>query len=237
MNGIELSDPDRGVFAAAEPGGAGIIFDHDEVLASGPARVEVEVDGSRRRATLALEDVALEAELTPLAPPLRLRGELSGEIELTLCQALGSLRHPQDATEVACLAVASQTLVAPAAAVELRRSLTIAFADGGLTALRLARPAGAGGHGEEEVAVAVLEPGGRIGVTEALLSTEYDGAGRQRRATLELWPEGEPALRGAGRLICGATLEAEGSRVEAAFFRWSFGGRPGLGRYEIVSAA
>jgi hypothetical protein len=70
-----------------------------------------------------------------------------------------------------------------------------------------------------------------------LLSTEYHIGGRHRRASIELSRGAEPALRGAGTIICGATLEASAPRIETAFFRWSIDGRPGLGRYEIVAAA
>jgi hypothetical protein len=79
-----------------------------------------------------------------------------------------------------------------------------------------------------------------VQVREPLLSTQYDAAGRQVRATLELWPEqGEeprPPLRAAGAIICGTSIEVDGRRLDVAFFRWSMNGRPGLGRYEILSA-
>jgi hypothetical protein len=42
-------------------------------------------------------------------------------------------------------------------------------------------------------------------------------------------------MRGAGTVVCGTSVEAGGLRREVAFFRWGLGGRPGLGRYEIVT--
>jgi hypothetical protein len=121
-----------------------------------------------------------------------------------------------------------------------RRSIGIAFTDGGLLALSAVRPSGASGHGEETVAAVLCGPDGApVEASEALLSTEYGEDGVQRRATLELWlddeEEGQP-LRGAGTLISAAELSREGLRSDVAFFRWSLEGREGLGHYEIVRA-
>jgi hypothetical protein len=119
----------------------------------------------------------------------------------------------------------------------LRRSIGIVFSDGGLLALSAVRPAGAGGHGEETVAAVLCGPDGAPAeVSEALLSTEYGPDGVQRRATLELWTDGEEArpLRGAGTLISASSVRREGLDAEIAFFRWSVEGREGLGHYEVV---
>lgn len=119
----------------------------------------------------------------------------------------------------------------------VRRSIGIAFADGGLLALSAARPVGAGGHGEETVAAVLCGPDGApVEVSETLLSTEYGPDGVQRRATLELWLDGEdsPPLRGAGTLISSSTIDHPGLTGAIAFFRWSLEGREGLGHYEVV---
>ncbi len=118
-----------------------------------------------------------------------------------------------------------------------RRSIGIVFSDGGLFALTAVRPAGADGHGDEEVAAVMCDPDGApIEFDETLLSTEYGDDGVQRRATLELWPDGENGapLRGAGALISSASVRRQGLNAEVAFFRWSVEGREGLGHYEIV---
>ncbi len=120
-----------------------------------------------------------------------------------------------------------------------QRSIGIVFSDGGLLALTAVRPAGAGGHGEEEVATVMCGPDGApVEVAETLLSTEYGPDGVQRRATLELWPDGEDGqpLRGAGTLISSASVRRPGLSAEVAFFRWSVEGREGLGHYEVVHA-
>jgi hypothetical protein len=120
----------------------------------------------------------------------------------------------------------------------VRRSIGIAFFDGGLLALSAVRPAAAGGHGEEEVAAVLCDPDGApIEVSEALLSTEYGPDGVQRRATLELWlDDGRHPLRGAGTLISSSTVSHPNLRGEIAFFHWGLEGREGLGHYEVIRA-
>ncbi len=120
-----------------------------------------------------------------------------------------------------------------------RRSIGIVFSDGGLLALSAVRPPGAAGHGEEQVTAVLCDPDGApVEFSETLLSTEYGEDGVQRRATLELWPDGEDGqpMRGAGTLISSTSVKRPGLSAEIAFFRWSVEGREGLGHYEIVRA-
>jgi hypothetical protein len=118
-----------------------------------------------------------------------------------------------------------------------RRSIGVAFSDGGLLALSAVRPPSAGDHGGEDVAAVLCGPDGAPAeVSEALISTEYGSDGVQRRVTLELWVDEEEAqpLRGAGTLISASPVSRSGLRSTIAFFRWSLEGREGLGHYEIV---
>jgi hypothetical protein len=118
-----------------------------------------------------------------------------------------------------------------------RRSIGIVFSDGGLLALSAVRPEHSDGHGEEEIAAVLCGPDGApVEVSETLLSTEYGPDGVQRRATLELWVDGEEGqpLRGAGTLISASSVSHPGLRADIAFFRWSLEGREGLGHYEVV---
>jgi hypothetical protein len=120
-----------------------------------------------------------------------------------------------------------------------RRSIGIAFSDGGLLALSAVRPAAPSEHGDEQLVTVLCGPDGApVEVTETLLSTEYGPDGIQRRATLELWTDGEEGhpLRGAGTLISAASVRRPGLVADIAFFRWSVEGREGLGHYEIVRA-
>ena len=237
MSGFDLADADRGVLVAADPAGAAIVFKGSEVIAAGqPDAAEVPSAGEDGVHSLALGNVTVEVELTPIAQPLRLQGPCPGAEELTVCRALGSLREGGGETEIACLAVRRRISEQPSAAGGVRRSVAVALADGGLLALSACRPDDAAGHGEESISAVLSDPGGEQFLDEALISTEYDEQGRHRRATLELSSTGAAPIRGAGKIVSGATLEAEGRRAEIAFFSWSLNGRPGLGRYEIVSA-
>jgi hypothetical protein len=120
----------------------------------------------------------------------------------------------------------------------IRRSIGIVFDDGGLLSLSGTAPTG-GGHGDEPLLAVLCDPDAApVTFEEALLSTEYDEAGVQRRATLELWldPEEGRPIRGGGTLISAAEVETEGLHTRIAFFRWSVEGREGLGHYEIARA-
>lgn len=120
-----------------------------------------------------------------------------------------------------------------------RRSIGIVFSDGGLLAVSGVRPPGSDGHGGETLATVLCDPDGApVEVAETLLSTEYGDDGVQRRASLELWTDGDegPPLRGAGTLISATKVRREGLIADVAFFRWSVDGRDGLGHYEVIRA-
>jgi len=121
----------------------------------------------------------------------------------------------------------------------VRRSIGIVFSDGGLLALSSTLPAGGARHGDEQVAAVLCEPDAApVEFAEALLSTEYGEDGVQRRATLELWLDGdEPRpVRGGGTLIRSTRVRRDGLDATIAFFRWSVEGREGLGHYEVARA-
>ncbi len=113
-----------------------------------------------------------------------------------------------------------------------------AIGEGKLLAMFALREEGASDHGSETVgAVRISTDGNVLAYEEPLLSTEYDAAGRQTRATLELWGAGEGGMadRGGGRRLSGGTVQIGNARLEAASFAWSIGGAPGAGAYEIYT--
>lgn len=117
----------------------------------------------------------------------------------------------------------------------LLRSLWAMGADRSLFVLFATGTNGSAGHASERLGAArIARDGGTTGFAEPLLSTEYDGAGSHRRATLELWPEEGMAERGAGRRESGGMATLGGSGLAAARFAWSMGGTPAVGGYEIV---
>jgi hypothetical protein len=241
--GFDFADPERGLFGTCRPSGPAILFDHEDVLAaSADAQPRLAGGDGDATATLELDGISVQLELSRIGEPVRLRGVRSGSEELAICRVLGELRRGGDAKRLACLGVRLEAVSeADPGDVALTRSIAVAFSDGGILALRAARPRGASDHGEEESTAAIADAEGEVTqVREPLLSTQYDAAGRHVRANLELWPEQDeeahPPLRAAGSIICGTSLAVGERRLDLAFFRWAMDGRPGLGRYEVLSA-
>ena len=236
MIGFDFADPERGLSGTLRPSGAAVLFDHDDVLAASADAAAQLGDGANASASLEMDGVAVQLELSRIGEPVSVGGQRAG------CQVLGELRRDDETKQIACLGIRSDAVSeADPDQVSLTRSIAVVFSDGGLLALRAARPQGATDHGDEEVTAALADPAGELmRVRESLLSTHYDEAGKQVRATLELWPEQEteprPPLRAAGSIVCGTSLPVGERRLDVAFFRWSMDGKPGLGRYEIISA-
>jgi hypothetical protein len=97
------------------------------------------------------------------------------------------------------------------------------------------RPLGSMGHGEELVIAHLWSEGELKSVEDARISTIYDGEGRPRRSSLELWLPGEDFPRRAfGNVTAGASLALEGLDVHAAAMSWHIDGRDGAGLYELT---
>lgn len=102
------------------------------------------------------------------------------------------------------------------------------------------RPIGASGHDEDVVSAFLIEPSaGSLAerpVAEPRLSTTYDGAGRQRRASVELW-EGEDddyPRRATGEVVYATSTDLGELRLDAAVFSWRLDGKPAAGRYDVL---
>jgi hypothetical protein len=243
MIGFDFADPESGLSGTLRPSGAAVLFDHDRVLAaSSDASGRLGEGDDDAVASLALDGLSLQLELSRIGAPVGLHGQRSGSEEVAACRMIGELRQDGKAQSIACVGIRSDAASeADAGEVSLTRSIAVAFGDGSVLALRAARPAGAADHGEEEVVAVVADADGAItSMREPLLSTQYDGAGRHVRATLELWPEEgpdpSPPLRAAGSIVCGTSMAVGERRLDIAFFRWSMNGEPGLGRYEVLSS-
>ena len=97
------------------------------------------------------------------------------------------------------------------------------------------RPAGSMGHGEELVVAHLWSDGELKGVEDVRLSTIYDGEGRPRQASMELWLPGEDFPRRAfGTVSAGASLALEGLDVHAAVMEWRMENHIGAGFYELT---
>lgn len=241
MNGVDFADAERGYSGTARASGEALLFDHEDVLAaSRDAEVELGEADAPAPARVSVDGVSLQLDLAPVGHAITLGSELLGPEEISVCRVLGELRRGDEAEQVACLGIRSSGNSEPDfSQVSLTRSVAIAFADGAMLGLRAARPRGAEAHGDEETVAAVVYPEGEaVAAEQALISTHYDEDGRHVRATMELWPGGEepgPPIRAAGSIVCGTTLPVGDRRLEVAFFRWSMGGKPGLGRYEVLA--
>lgn len=97
------------------------------------------------------------------------------------------------------------------------------------------RPAGSAGHGEELVVAHLWSEGELKGVEDARLSTIYDGEGRPRQASMELWlPSEDFPRRAFGHVTAGASLALEGLDVHAAAMDWRMDTHSGAGLYELT---
>ena len=232
---VEILDPESGLFVSLTNGGSGAVMIGSDVIAAAPIP-ETGLDGlSDGPLTLETERGSLELSIESQGEPIEFDGDHTGRREARLARMSGSLVDRGETIALDCSGVLHfrSGEAQPAA---LERDLTIILADGGLICLAAARPQGVDRHSDEETIAAISHPGGYVGFDEVLLSTEYDGSGRQRRATLELWPASEEiaVLHGAGSVITGCTAKVGTARINTALFRWSLDGHLGMGRYEIT---
>ncbi len=202
---------------------------------------------ARWRARFQGEEGGFDLDVRALGPPLSLAGgDPAGELAASdgyeqLCMVEGTVRAGGVEHRVACPGQRGHAWGAPDwGRIELTRALSIWLGEEGGLTLAAARPSRAKGHAEEAVSALLAEPAddglAPRELADARLSTTYDGAGRQRRAGLELW-EGEDddyPRRASGEVLCGTSLELGRLRLDCAFFAWTFAGRPAVGRYDIL---
>lgn len=239
-NAIEILDPESGLFVSLTAGGNGAVMLGEDVIAAAPipaGGLDPLVDGAPLE--LETEHGELSVQIESTGEPIRFDGSLTGRREAVLVETKGRLTQKGEAVPLECKGVLHRREEDVDRTGFLTRDATIILADGGLISIAAAAPRGGMDHGDEETVAAITHPGGYVEFDEVLLSTEYDGAGRQRRTTLELWPASDDiaALHGAGSVVTGCTAKIEGSIVNTALFRWSLDGHLGLGRYELTRPA
>jgi len=220
---IAFFDPEHGLHGSTRTG-ATLLFEgsSSNVLPQGPS---VERNGDGWRAEL---EGSFSLVLEPLAPPLRLPG-----MAAHLCGVSGRV----GGQAVDCLGTVGETHTPPAwEELDVLRSISAMF-DSEHAFLALGRrPRGAPGHDEEQVVGWLLAGGEPLAVEDTRVSTVYDGEGRQRSASLELWlPAQDLPRRVSGTVVAGTSLSLEGLEVHvhAAVFLWRMDGREGAGAYEL----
>jgi hypothetical protein len=220
---LSFFDPEHGLSASARSG-ATLLFEGSSstALPDGP---DVERNGDGWRARL---EGAFELSFEPVAAAAELDGATAH-----LCAVSGDVGGQR----ISCLGTLAETHSSPSwDELDALRSITALFdRDNAFFALGR-RPRGAIGHNEERIATWLLSAGEVVPVEDARISTVYDGDGRQRSAGLELWlPDEDYALRGAGTVVAGSSLQFDGVDVHAAVFRWRMEDREGAGSYELMA--
>ena len=211
---ITFADPERDLFATARSDFAlvfqgGNASSHDE-----PVTVEEAADGWRAQLP------GLELDLARIAGPVELGG-----MRAHLCSATSG-----------GLAVVAEIQDPPRwQDLDATRYVTALFDPQNAVLAFARRPAGSLGHGQELVVAHLWHEGELKAVEDARLSTIYDGEGRPRQASMELWLPGEDFPRRAfGRVTAGASLALEGLDVHAGVLSWYMEGRDGGGIYELT---
>ena len=205
--------------------GAGTLLKVEHALTQQPPPT---LSGDGRTLTLRAGE-GCELTLTPLYC-----AEEPDDQPVTLHRAAGTV----GSRDFAGLALARRERPADAA-VSIERSIDILFDAALAFSLRARQAAGAGGHGEEELAEVVFrgEPLELVAIEKPRLSSTYDAEGRLRHAGLELWEseEAELALRSGGEVLGSGVLPGGGGApTQVAFVAWHHSGRRGLGSYTIT---
>jgi hypothetical protein len=221
---LAFFDPERGLHGTVRSG-LTLIFGAAEEGAADGARIEP--GGEGYRASLAGR---LELDFSPISEAARLGGA-----RVRVCSVDGTV----DGTRVECLGTAAETLEPPRwDDLDAFRAVSALFDPEHAVLVAARRPRGAAGHGHELVSSAMLADGELRAVEEARLSTVYDGDGRQRAASVELFMPGEDfPRRMVGEVAAGTTLELPGLLANVSVFDWRMEGREGTGGYELTVRA
>jgi hypothetical protein len=168
------------------------------------------------------------------APGSTAEGGMDGYEQL--CRFTGTATIAGERVAIDCLGQRGHSWGAPDwSKIALTRTVTAWMDTETAVSVSAVRPASARHHADEAVAATLVTSGTAVPVAEPLMSTTYDGDGRQRHAGLELWvdEDGFP-YRAAGEVLCGTTLDLGRLRLDAAFFAWRGEGRTGVGRYDVL---
>jgi hypothetical protein len=172
-------------------------------------------------------DGLLALDFAPVAAPVEVGGTRAH---------LSSVRGTAGGSKVDGLGIVSETVTPPRwDELDAHRALFAMFDRQHALVVIARRPRGSHGHGEELVTAQLLTGGELKAVDDARLSTIYDGEGRPRSASLELWLPGEDFPRRAfGHVAAGASLVLDGLEVHAGRFEWRMESMDGAGIYELT---
>jgi len=193
------------------------------------------------------DDGGFELRFEAIGAPAELSAETSAARAASLdgyeqlCRVSGTVRCGDERLQVECLGQRGHQWGAPDwERIALARTVSAWFDDDSGVALASVRPHDAVAHAQEAVSAFLLGADEVTPIGEPLLSTTLDASGRQRRASLELWEDGDERPyphRAAGEAVCGTTLELGRLQLDCAFFRWRMDGHEGVGRYDVLRRA
>lgn len=186
-----------------------------------------------------------------LSPPAELAAEAEAAVAggmrgyEQLCRVTGVATVHGEERGVACLGQRGHQWGAPDwERIALARSVSAWIEEDLALSVTAIRPAKAKSHADEALAAslfAALDEEGTvaaIAIPEVRLSTTTDGAGHQRRSTIEVFlDEEDPGHRAAGEVLCGTSLDLGRLRLDCSFFVWRMDGLTGVGRYDVLRHA
>lgn len=184
--------------------------------------------------SLACTAVSRPGELDPTSAAARIGGMVGYE---QVVAVRGTVRVGSSFLEVDCLGQRGHSWGEPDWGDLVEARTITAWAGPSLAASAVAlRQAGARAHDRDAVAATFFGPEGPVAIADARLSTTLDGDGRQRRASMELYASDEDsvAVRAAGQVVCGTTLDLGRLALDTSFFAWSFEGHPAVGRFDVL---
>ena len=229
--------------------GMGLLFDGTDPVAvraegavseDSPAGVTMETVEPLRRWRVAFEGFDLELEALTDAIGLDPKHPVAKAGGMQGYEQLVRVRGTAAGRTVDCLGQRGHSWGAPDwSKIALTRTVTAWMDTETAVSVSAVRPSSAKHHADEAIAATLVTAGMAVPVAEPLLSTTFDGDGRQRHAGLELWidEEGGFPYRAAGEVLCGTTLDLGRLRLDAAFFAWRGEGRTGVGRYDVLRRA
>jgi hypothetical protein len=201
---------------------------------------DVVYDGDEGGFELRFEAISTPAELSVGAVAAS-AAELRGYEQL--CRVTGSVRLGERRVKLNCFGQRGHQWGSPDwERIALARTVSAWFDDGRGVTLASVRPDDASAHAHEAISAWLLDREAIVTIGEPLLSTTLDGDGRQMRAGLELWEDGDDderpfPHRAAGEAVCGTTLDLGRLQLDCAFFHWRMEGHQGVGRYDVLRRA
>jgi len=247
-SGLGLLFHDGELVAADATGGIELDDAADwQLLEAGDVRATIErpleawdvvYDGDAGGFELRFEAISAPAELSAGAVAASAAGLRGYE---QLCRVTGTARIGERRMRMDCLGQRGHQWGSPDwERIALARTVSAWFDGGRGVTLASVRPDDAGAHAHEAISAWLLDREEVVTIGEPLLSTTLDGDGRQMRAGLELWEDGDERPfphRAAGEAVCGTTLDLGRLQLDCAFFRWRMEGRQGVGRYDVLRRA